>query len=178
VSVWLERLGMCPALVVRGAAVFLVVVVSGCAMQVSGVVQDASSGAPIGGAVLQAQDGRNRTYVTDPAGQYAVKTDSDTTTMAVTAPGYQTATVSLPSGDRFPEVPVTLERLPSHGAASPRGRFGQPLVRPIGQGTPSDAGRSGGGEANRLRDAQSLYDEGLISADEYRRLRTRIIDGD
>jgi hypothetical protein len=83
---------------------------SACSMRVSGVVRDAATGGPIGGAVLTAHDGRNRISVSDPAGVYSVKTDTDTTQMTVSAPGYQAQTVTIPStGDRYPVVFVTLQ---------------------------------------------------------------------
>jgi hypothetical protein len=117
-----ERLRVVPTLVVGLA------LVSGCAMRVSGVVRDAATGGPIGGAVLSANDGRNRISVSDPAGVYAVKTDSDITQMTVSAPGYQAQTVAIPGGDRFPVVFVDLQ--PNVPPSARRAPVPTPVHRP------------------------------------------------
>jgi len=94
------------------AAVAALLALSGCAISVSGAVRDARTKGPIAGAELMANDGRDRTYLTDAAGLYAVKTDRDTATMTVTASGYQPTTVPIPAGTRFPVVFVNLRADP------------------------------------------------------------------
>lgn len=88
-------------------------------MRVSGVVRDAVTGGPIPAAQVMCDDGRNRIGLADAAGIYDVKTDSDTTTMTVTASGYEPQTVSIPQpNDRYPVVFVKLH--PEPGATKTR----------------------------------------------------------
>jgi hypothetical protein len=151
----------------------LVIVGAGCSMRVSGVVRDAANGTPIGGAVLTADDGRQRLTVTDPAGRFAVKTDWHNTTLTVSAPGYQTVTLPVGDDDRFPTVTVDLQR--AFAAASPTAAMPEHVdstARPVPVAGGSDAGTE-----QRLLDLQSLYERGLISNDEYKRTRGRIVDG-
>ena len=141
----------------------------GCAMRVTGVVRDSSTRTPIGGAVLTANDGRKRLSTTDPNGNYAVKTDWRRSSLLVSAPGYSTTTVPVPDSSRFPVVDVYLDpAVPSAtGVVSQIGGS----VAPV---------RSAGVDpraVSALRDLQDLYDRGVISNDEYRRTRNRIIDG-
>lgn len=155
-----------------GTVVFVLLAMStGCAMRVTGVVRDGSTGIPIGGAVLTAEDGRNRMSTTDPHGRYAVKTDWEPTKLVVSAPGYVTTTVAVPDTDQVPVVNVDLERsMPAAGG---------PLVGQMDQsGLPS--GTSAGVDARaapKLQELQSLHDRGLISDAEYKRTRNRIIEG-
>lgn len=96
--------------VVAGALGLAVAVAgAGCAMRVTGVVRDAATGDAIAGAVLTADDGRNRLSVSDPGGRYSVKTDWRNATLTVSARGYQTATVSVPGLARHPVVDVDLQ---------------------------------------------------------------------
>src|SRR4051812_9608632 len=88
----------------------LLLATTGCSMRISGVVRDATSGMPIGGAVLTADDNRQRLTITDPAGRFAVKTAWHQTMLTASAPGYQTATIPVADGDRFPTVAVELQR--------------------------------------------------------------------
>lgn len=94
----------------RAAAAIALVLATGCAMRVTGVVRDASTGSPIEGAVLSANDGRNRLGTTGPSGRYAVKTDWKPSTLVVCASGYVTTTVAVPDSERFPVVHIDLER--------------------------------------------------------------------
>jgi hypothetical protein len=119
----------------------VLVVGSGCAIRVSGIVRDAKTGGPIGGAVLTAHDGRNRLTVSNPAGMYSVKTDSGTTAMTVSAPGYQPTQVAIPSGDS-PTVYVDLKPLAhvvTYGTVvypPPPARTDAPQAAPAPTGTP------------------------------------------
>ena len=95
----------------------LLLLSTGCAMRVTGMVRDASTGSAIGGVVLTANDGRNRLTTTDPTGRYAVKTDWRPTKLAVSAPGFVTTTVQVPDSNRSPVVNVDLQRsVPVAGA--------------------------------------------------------------
>lgn len=148
---------------------------TGCSMRVTGTVRDATSGAPIGGAVLTAEDGRNRMTVTDPYGRFALKTRWAPSTLVVSAPGYTTATVAVPETTRYPIVTVDLTRAFDVGDAAPAGGApvaGAPLVERIDE---SQAGSPD--TATKLRNLQQLYDRGLISEAEYQRTRRRIVDG-
>lgn len=136
---------------------------SACSMRVTGVVRDGTSGQPIGGAVVMAEDGRNRLSVTDPRGQFAVKTAWRTHNLAISAPGYTTMGVQVPDTERFPVVAVDLQR------AFPTTAEGAPLV---GTAEGGDAGT-----AAKLNELQDLHDRGLISDQEYQRTRRRIVDG-
>src|SRR5262245_15424171 len=140
-----------------------IILTTGCAMRVTGVVRDVSTGGPIGGVVLTANDGRNRLSTSDPSGRYAVKTDWQPSTLVASAPGYVTRTVTVPGTERYPVVNIDLER------ASPvagGGAYATPLA-PV-------AGPRAGPEAAKLRQLQELYDQGTISEDEYRRSRKRV----
>lgn len=138
----------------RILTIALLLMASACAMRVTGIVTDATTRTPIGAAVLQAQDGRNRIFVTDPSGNYSVKTDNDTGAMIVSAPGYRTKVVTI--GDGSPFVAIELER--DTGAA----------VGTLYQHTTI---------ADKLREVESLYSNGAISKEEYRAMRTRVIEG-
>jgi hypothetical protein len=83
---------------------------AGCSMRVTGVVRDATTKNPIGGAVVSAEDGRGRHYSTDPRGFYNLKTDWDPSTLVFGAPGYQPRTVSVGDQTRWQVVDVELER--------------------------------------------------------------------
>jgi hypothetical protein len=146
---------------------------SGCAMRVSGVVRDGSTGAPMGGAVVRANDGRSRFVMTNPAGQYAVKTDAETSSLTVSAPGYQPSTVPIPAGPGDPFVYVDLQ--PIGSARRPTGEA-RPLVQRLDAPPSSASGGAGTGTGARLKELQSLYDGGLISEAEYKRMRARVVD--
>jgi Carboxypeptidase regulatory-like domain/Short C-terminal domain len=142
-----------------------IILTTGCAMRVTGVVRDVSTGAPIGGVVLTANDGRNRLSTSDPSGRYAVKTDRQPSTLVASAPGYVTRTVAVPGTQRYPVVTIDLERAsPVTGSAV----YATPLA-------PVPGPRTGPGAA-KLRQLQELYDQGTISEDEYRRTRKRVLD--
>jgi hypothetical protein len=145
----------------------------GCAMRVTGVVRDEATGNPIGGAVVAANDGRDRFSMTDPSGRYTVKTDWADMTLTANAPGFQPAIVSVPGTDRTPIIDIVLQ--PNSAPAVRR-----PLVQAVGPGLGSAATVGDGADdsvAGKLRELQDLYDRGLISDDEYRRTRNRIIGG-
>jgi hypothetical protein len=94
-------------------SVLAVLVASGaaaCSMRVTGVVRDATTKNPIGGAVVAAEDGRGRVYSTDPHGFYNLKTDWDPSTLVFSAPGYLPRTVPVGDETRWPVVDVELER--------------------------------------------------------------------
>jgi hypothetical protein len=149
----------------------LLLLSTGCAMRVTGIVRDGSTGNAIGGAVLTASDGRNRLSTTDPHGRYVVKTDWQPSNLVVSAPGYVTTTVAVPGSHRFPVVNVDLER--SLSAA------GAPIVNRVDQGRlPADISAYADTRvAPKLQELQELHDRGLISNDEYRRTRNRILQG-
>lgn len=134
---------------------------SACAMRVTGVVRDATSGQPIGGAVVTAEDGRHRLSVTDPRGQFAVKTDWRTHNLTVSAPGYQTTAVQVADTDRFPVIAVDL-----------------PRAFPTAEDAPLAGTADGGdtGTAAKLRELQTLHEQGLISDQEYQRTRRKILE--
>lgn len=155
----------------RLAATVLIVALAlsaSCSMRISGTVRDASSGQPIGGAVLSANDGRSRLSTTDPAGGFVVKTDWRPTNLTVSAPGYQTNTVVVPDADRYPIVYVDLERAFHVGGTPTADRSAEsaPLVAPIHQGQGTEA---------RLQELQQLHDRGVISDAEYKKMRARIV---
>jgi len=147
----------------------LIVIATGCAMLVTGIVRDASTGIPIGGAVLTASDGRNRLSTSDPNGRYAVKTDWEPSTLLVSAPSYVTTSIAVPGSQRFPVVNVDLDRAfavagwPDVGLTPHGGR--------VSAGSGVDAGM-----ATKLRQLQELYDRGTISNEEYRGTRKRILE--
>ena len=91
-------------------AVIAVIGVAACSMRVTGVVRDATTKNPIGGAVVAADDGRGRHYSTDPHGFYNLKTDWDPSTLVFSAPGYLPRTVSVGDQTRWQVVDVELER--------------------------------------------------------------------
>lgn len=95
---------------VRLVVVAVVLLAAGCAMRVSGVVRDRTTREPIGGAILQAADGRGRLAFTDANGAYELKTDWRPTTLVVTGPGYRSTMVAVPGDDRYPVVDVELDR--------------------------------------------------------------------
>jgi hypothetical protein len=156
-----------PRIVVFG----LLLLSTGCAMRVTGIVRDGSTGHAIGGAVLTAQDGRNRLSTTDPHGRYAVKTDRRPSNLMVSAPGYATTTVVVSDSQRFPVINVDLERsLPAAGS---------PVVNRVDQGR-APAAVSAYADARvapKLQELQDLHARGLISDDEYRRTRNRVLQG-
>jgi carboxypeptidase family protein/putative oligomerization/nucleic acid binding protein len=154
--------------VARIAVTVATVVVAGCSLRITGVVRDEGTGSPIGGAVLSADDRRDRFTVTDPLGRFNIKTDANTTTMTVTAPSYEAASVAVPPGSRSRVVDVTLRSLASQAVAT------GPLVKPVRQ----PAADHGGDEAaGKLKHLQELYDRGVISNEEYQATRKRIIRG-
>ena len=155
----------------RTAFFALVVLSTGCAMRVTGVVRDGSTGGAIGGAVLTANDGRNRLATTDPAGRYAVKTDRRPSTLAVSAPGFVTTTVQVPDSQRFPVVNVDLQR-------SMPGAYA-PVVSQVDRSTSRSVAAAyvDTGATAKLQELQELHDRGLISDDEYRRTRTHVLQG-
>jgi hypothetical protein len=147
----------------------LTLLASACAMRVTGVVRDATSGQPIGGAVVTAEDGRNRMSVTDPRGQFAVKTDWRVHNMTFSAPGYETTAIQIPSTDRFPVISVDMRRaFPTADGAPLVEGTQQPLVGAAGAGESTTAGK--------LRELQALHDQGLISDQEYQRTRRKILE--
>jgi hypothetical protein len=148
------------------AVVAALVLSAGCAMRITGTVRDASSGQPVGGAVLSANDGHRRLIVTDPAGGFAVKTKRRPTNLTVSAPGYDTTTIVVPSDNKYPIVEVDLQRsFPlATGQAAPAAA---PLVAPV-------HGAGPGAEA-KLQELQQLHDRGVISDGEYKKMRARIV---
>jgi hypothetical protein len=136
-------------------------------MRVTGVVTDSITKSPIGGAVVAAEDGRNRHSTTNPHGQYSVKTDWDPRTLTVSAPGYLTRSVPVGDATRYPVLNIELEPLSQEAVAA---RTGQGI--PVRSGARSDPTT-----ASKLREIQALRDRGVISIDEYQRMRTRIVDG-
>jgi hypothetical protein len=132
-------------------------------MRVTGIVRDATSAQPIGGAVVMAADGRNRLCVTDPNGQFAVKTSWRRSNLSFSAPGYTTQTIQVDDKSRFPVVAVDLQR------AFPTTAGGAPLV--------GSAEAVESGTAAKLGELQDLRDRGLISDQEYQRTRKRIMEG-
>ena len=144
--------------VARSVVVAFVLLGAGCAMRVSGVVRDGATGAPMGGAVLTANDGRDRMATTDPLGRFNVKTDWKSTILTVSAPGYQTVTITVPGNDRYPVLAINLP--------------------PTSQAR-TQAGSSNGAEFDeaeaQLKQLLSLHDRGLISDEEYKRMRSRLI---
>jgi len=135
----------------------------GCAMRVTGMVVDSRTGGPISSAMVAADDGRNRTALSDAAGLYSIKTDGDTASMTVSAPGYDTVSVPIPGGNRFPYVQVEMVPIRPAGAQT---------IVPVNIVPVSPRST-----AKELEEVESLYNRGLISGDEYKRMRTRIIDG-
>ncbi|MGH7893046.1 MAG: SHOCT domain-containing protein [Candidatus Binatia bacterium] len=77
--------------------------------------------------------------------------------------------VAVPGENRFPIVYVDLQRNSSPGTERP------PTLS--GGDTGGAREHAGNGAASKLREIQSLYDRGLISDDEYRRIRSRIVGG-
>jgi hypothetical protein len=150
---------------VRNLAIALVLGVhAGCAMRVSGIVVDAHTFAPIAGAMITANDGRDRVRRSNATGDYAIKTDAHTVSMNVAAPGYQPITVAIPSGSRHPTVQIDLVPLES-------ARKAEATVVPIS--IVPVATRS---TAQELEELERLYDQGRVTADEYKRMRARIVD--
>jgi hypothetical protein len=132
----------------------LFVLSTGCAMRVTGVVRDGSTGSAIGGAALTANDGRNRLTTTDPAGRYAVKTDRRPSTLAVSAPGFVTTAVQVPASQRFPVVDVDLQRLVPGANA--------PVVSQVDRGTsrPVASAYVDTGATAKLQELQELHARG------------------
>lgn len=147
------------------AIAFLVGAHAGCAMRVSGLVVDAQTHAPVPGAMITANDGRDRVRRSNASGEYAIKTDAHTVSMNVAAPGYQPVTVAIPSGSRHPNVQVDL--VPLESARKPEATVVPVSIVPV-------AARS---TAQELEELERLYDQGRITADEYKRMRARIVDG-
>ena len=143
----------------------------GCAMRVTGVVRDGATGNPIGGAVVAAEDGRKRFSMTDPSGRYTVKTDWTNGTITANAPGFQPATVSVPGTDRYPVIDIVLQPNSAPAVRTPPVQAVEPALgraTPVGEGADDSV-------AGKLRELQGLYDRGLITDDEYRRTRNRIV---
>ena len=159
-------------LLARTLGALLVVSGMGCAMLVTGVVRDRGTGDPIGGAVLSADDGRNRLAVTGPHGRFSVKTDKRPMNLIVSAPSYQTTTVAVPGDSRSPIVDVGLQQ-------ASRSRTEEALVKPANQGfeTAPTEQRTDDGAAAKFKQLQDLHDRGLISDEEYQQTRRRIIGG-
>ena len=113
----------------RSASAWLVALVgvlaSACSMRVTGVVRDATTKNPIGGAVVAAEDGRQRVYTTDPHGFYNLKTDWDPSTLVFSAPGYVPRSVTVGDETRWPIVDVELQR-EAATAGSPPLRASEP----------------------------------------------------
>ena len=146
----------------------LLLLSTGCAMRVTGMVRDASTGTAIGGAVLSAADGRNRLSTTDPSGRFAVKTDRRPTNLMVSAPGFVATSVAVSGSSRFPVVNVDLQRsVPVAGSPVA-------VSVSVGSGAASYVGTPA---APKLQELQTLYDRGLISDDEYRRTRSQVLRG-
>jgi hypothetical protein len=139
------------------ATIVAFVATTGCAMRVQGIVTDAETHGPISGAAVIAGDKRNRVAMTDQAGAYSLKTDGDTKSLSVSAAGYRTVTVPIPGGDRFPDVPVALSPVQSALV---------PVAPVIERGT-----------THALEEVDALYNRGMISPEEYRQMRARIIEG-
>jgi hypothetical protein len=154
----------------RIAVLGLLVLSTGCAMRVTGVVRDGSTGSAIGGAVLTANDGRNRLTTTDPAGRYAVKTDRRPSTLAVSAPGFVTTTVQVPDSQRFPVANIDLQRSVPGAYAPAVSQVERGASRPV-------TAYADTGATAKLQQLQELHDRGLISDDEYRRTRIHILQG-
>lgn len=154
----------------RIAVLGLLVLSTGCAMRVTGVVRDGSTGSAIGGAVLMANDGRNRLTTTDPAGRYAVKTDRRPSTLVVSAPGFVTTTVQVPDSQRFPIANIDLQRSVPGAYAPAVSQVERGASRPV-------SAYADTGPTAKLQELQELHDRGLISDDEYRRTRTHILQG-
>jgi hypothetical protein len=151
---------------IRYATLALVLVpVMGCAMRVSGMVVDARTHAPVPGAMISANDGRGRVRRSDETGYYSVKTDADTVSMNVSAPGYHSVTAGIPTGTRYPQVQIDLVPLESSRRAEPT--LVPVSIVPVPVRNPTA----------ELEELESLYDRGMISPDEYKRMRARIIDG-
>lgn len=153
-----------------GIVTALLLLGTSCAMRVSGVVRDATTGVPIGGAVLTANDGRSRLVTTDPAGRYGVKTTWKDTTLTVSAPGYQTKTVRVAGNTRYPIVFVDLQRNSPTAAETV-----STIPTEQGRGTPRGREDGEGAAAVKLKELQDLHDRGLISDDEYKRTRSRVV---
>jgi hypothetical protein len=94
----------------RIACLLVVALLSGCAMRVSGTVRDRLTGNPIGGAIVTTNDGRGRMAFSDGNGVYELKTDWRPTTLAVTARGFRSATITVTGADRYPVADVDLDR--------------------------------------------------------------------
>jgi hypothetical protein len=137
-------------------------------MRVTGIVLDSVTKSPIGGAVIAAEDGRNRHSTTNPHGQFNVKTNWDPMTLTVSAPGYVTRSVPVADTTRHPVI--NIELAPLTAAA---------LAARTGQAVPS-SGSEAAAESNaatKLRELQALHERGVISTEEYQRSRNRIVDG-
>jgi len=130
-------------------------------MRVTGIVRDATTGIPIGGAVLTADDGRSRLAVTDPLGRFSVKTRKRSTALTASAPSYQTTTVPVSGDSRYPVAYVDLQ-------PNSRPSAEHVAVNPV-------AASADDGTAAKFKDLQDLYDRRLISAEEYRSTRKRLI---
>lgn len=137
---------------------------AGCAMRVQGLVTNAETNGPIAGAAVIAADKRNRVAMTNQAGVYSLKTDANTTSLSVSAVGYKTATVAIPGGDRSQNVPVTLTPIDSVRS--------QPAITvlPVAPVIQRDT-------TSALEEVDNLYHRGMISAEEYRQMRARVIEG-
>src|SRR5262245_43381 len=100
--------------------------------------------------------------MTDQAGGYSLKTDGDTKSLSVSAVGYRTMTVPIPGGDRTPDVPVALTPVESARM--------QPTITVVPVAPQRDT-------THALEEVDSLYNRGMISPEEYRQMRARIIEG-
>ena len=103
----------------RGLATLVGMLASACSMRVTGVVRDATTKNPIGGAVVAAEDGRQRVYTTDPRGFYNLKTDWDPSTLVFSAPGYMPRSVSIGDVARWQVLDVELQREGREAAVAP-----------------------------------------------------------
>jgi hypothetical protein len=153
----MQRMGMTAILLALVAA-------AGCSMRVQGVVTDAETHGPIAGAAVIADDKRHRVAMTNQAGVYSLKTSSDTPSLSVSAVGYRTVTAPIPGGDRHADVPVALTPVES---ARRQPTITMVPVAPVMQRDTTSA----------LEEVDNLYNRGMISPDEYRQMRARIVDG-
>jgi hypothetical protein len=81
-------------------------VVAGCAMKVNGFVCDARTGHPIGGARVRIDE---RSVYTNEVGAYLLKVHRDSSARAdVSAPGYDTSSVTCDTPDKHPICDVPL----------------------------------------------------------------------
>jgi hypothetical protein len=94
-------------------------------MRVTGVVRDATTKNPIGGAVVAAEDGRQRHYSTDPHGFLQPQDRLGSRDARVQRSRYVPRTVSVGDETRWSVVDVELQREVAQ-AATPVVRSSQP----------------------------------------------------